>query len=67
MQLNETAAKMDTQLDSVCRKIERIEKDTRGDREQGELTYRPNHQGPGSKFRASSRAKSHPPILPLSV
>ena len=50
MQLNETAARIDNQLDGVCKKIEKIHMETRGDREQGKLTYRPNYEGEGSKF-----------------
>jgi len=49
MQLNETTARIDGQLDSVCKRIEKIEHDTRGDNEQEHLMYRPNYTGPGSK------------------
>jgi len=50
MQLNESTARIDSQLDTVCKKIEKIELDTRGDQEGGNLTYRPNYSGPGSKY-----------------
>ena len=42
MQLNETTAKLDMQLDIVCKRIEKVQRETRGDEEQGALTYRPN-------------------------
>ena len=50
MQLNETTARIDNQLDGVCKKMEKIEHDTRGDQEGGNLTYKPNYAGPGSKW-----------------
>lgn len=53
MQLNETTARIDGQLDSVCKKIEKIEHDTRADNEQGSLMFRPNYTGPGSKWLAA--------------
>jgi len=50
MQLNESTARIDSQLDTVCKKIEKIELDTRGDQEGGNLTYRPNYSGPGTPY-----------------
>ncbi len=49
MQLNESAARLDAQLEAVTRKIEKIEFDTRGDQEQVNLTYREGYDGQGSK------------------
>ena len=49
MQLNESTARIDAQLEQVTRKIEKIEFDTRGDQEQSNLTYRSLHDGKGSK------------------
>ena len=49
MQLNETTARIDTQLDTVCKKIEKIEMDTRADQEGGNLTYKAMHTGAGGK------------------
>lgn len=50
MQLNESTARIDSQLDGVCKKIEKIEADTRGDQEGGNLSYRPNYAGPGTPY-----------------
>jgi hypothetical protein len=50
MQLNETTARIDGALDAVCKKIEKIEADTRGDQESGNLTYRPNYAGAGTPY-----------------
>jgi len=50
MQLNESTARIDSQLDTVCKKIEKIEHDTRGDQESGNLTYKPNYSGPGTPY-----------------
>jgi len=50
MQLNETTARIDAQLDGVCKKIEKIELDTRGDQEGGNLTYKVNYAGPGTPY-----------------
>jgi len=49
MQLNETTARVDTQLDSLVKKIEKIQLDTSSVREQNNLTYKVNYAGPGSK------------------
>ena len=49
MQLNETTARIDGQLDVVCKKIEKIEMDTRADQEGGNLTYKAMHTGQGGK------------------
>ena len=49
MQLNETTARIDGQLDTVCKKIEKIEMDTRADQEGGNLTYKAMHTGAGGK------------------
>lgn len=50
MQLNETTGRIDGQLDAVCKKIEKIEKDTRGVQEQGEMMYRANYSGDGISY-----------------
>ena len=50
MQLNETTARIDSQLETVTRKIEKIELDTRGDQEQSNLTFREGYDGKGSKL-----------------
>jgi len=61
MQLNEQTARLDSNLEAVCKKIEKIELETRGHQEgandadhqdggaAGNLTYKVNYQGPGSK------------------
>lgn len=51
MQLNETTARIDVQLDTVCKKIEKIEHDTRGDREGGNLMYKTNYTGAGTPYK----------------
>jgi len=50
MQLNETTARIDGQLDTICKKIEKIESDTRGDQEGGNLTHRVNYTGAGTPY-----------------
>lgn len=50
MQLNETTARIDGQLDTICKKIEKIEHDTRGDQEGGNLTHRVNYTGAGTPY-----------------
>ena len=66
MQLNETTARIDSQLDNVCKKIEKIETDTRADQEGGNLTYKVNYAGPGSKSLLSlSIAQSNIPFYPF--
>ena len=42
MQLNESAQKLDSQLDQVCRKLEKVAFDTAPDANLTELTYYPN-------------------------
>ena len=56
MQLNETTARIDAQLDGVCKKIEKIESDTRSDQEGGNLTYKAQYVGPGSKWNPHANA-----------
>jgi len=63
MQLNETAARVDAQLENVCKKIERVEMETRAVRAQGQqaaanhgreehhLTYKENYAGNGIPYR----------------
>ena len=66
MQLNETTARIDSQLDNVCKKIEKIETDTRADQEGGNLTYKVNYAGPGSKSLLSiSITQSNTPFYPF--
>ena len=68
MQLNETTARIDSQLDNVCKKIEKIETDTRADQEGGNLTYKVNYAGPGSKsLLPSSIAQSNTPFYPFCL
>jgi len=50
MQLNETSGRLDSQLEVLCKKLEKIELDTRGDNEQGNLMYRVNYQNPGTPW-----------------
>lgn len=50
MQLNETTARIDGQLDNICKKIEKIEKDTRGVQEQGEMMFKNNYAGDGIPY-----------------
>ena len=60
MQLNETAARIDNQLEVVCKKIERVESDTRqvegaAAASHGNLVYKNNYaDANGSKFRRQS-------------
>ena len=42
MQLNESAQKLDSQLDQVCRKLEKVAFDTAPDANLTELVYYPN-------------------------
>ena len=49
MQLNETAARIDGQIETVAKKIEKIQHDTQNDQEQNDLTFKQNYAGPGSK------------------
>ena len=66
MQLNETTARIDSQLDNVCKKIEKIETDTRADQEGGNLTYKVNYAGPGSKsLLLSPIAQPNTPFYPF--
>lgn len=66
MQLNETTARIDAQLDGVCKKIEKIELDTRGDQEGGNLTYKVNYAGPGSKCQSLTYKLSYQYIVSKS-
>jgi len=50
MQLNETTARVDGQLDSLVKKIEKIQLDTSSVREQNNLTYKVNYAGPGIPY-----------------
>ena len=52
MQLNESAQKLDLQLDQVCRKLEKVAFDTSADAGLTELRYYEhfNQQGGGSKL-----------------
>ena len=53
MQLNESAQKLDSQLDQVCRKLEKVAFDTAPDANLTELTYYPNfnQRSNGSKWK----------------
>ena len=52
MQLNESAQKLDSQLDQVCRKLEKVAFDTAPDANLTELTFYPNfnQKQNGSKY-----------------
>ena len=49
MQLNETSGRLDSQLEVLCKKLEKIELDTRDEEQSNNLMYRVNYQNPGSK------------------
>ena len=52
-QLNENAARIDAQLEQVCKKIEKVENETQAVRQDGarksNLTFKENYSGEGSK------------------
>lgn len=50
MQLNESSARVDASLDGLVKKLEKIELDTRGDKEKGHLTYKVNYAGKGIPY-----------------
>ena len=56
MQLNESAQKLDAQLDQVCKKLEKVAFDTSADSSLSELRYYEhfNQSGGGSKFILTS-------------
>ena len=52
MQLNESAARLDTHVESVAKKIEKIQADTSA--EPDTLKFKQNYAGEGSKSQQSS-------------
>jgi|Transcript_24933 predicted nucleic acid-binding Zn-ribbon protein len=54
MQLNENAGRIDMQLEQICKKIEKVESETRAIREDGSrvsnLRYKENYSGEGIPY-----------------